>query len=164
MDAPMKDSGISGFHLAQFNIARLSAPIDAPKTAEFRENLDRINALAEASPGFVWRATGTGFDSEMPAVDVDPLILANLSVWEGPDALAGFIYRSDHTTFLRRGKEWFAPNEPPYQVLWWIPAGALPQRAEGFAKLEQLRTRGASADAFDFRTRFPAPALTDLTA
>jgi hypothetical protein len=155
---------MSGFHLAQFNIARLSAPIDAPQTREFREALDRINALAEASPGFVWRATGTGFDSEIPAVDVDPLILANLSVWESVEALAAFIYRSDHTSYLRRGKQWFEPSEGTYQVLWWIPAGGLPQRAEGFAKLEELRRCGAGAEAFDFRNRFPEPILTDQPA
>jgi Domain of unknown function (DUF3291) len=152
---------MSGFHLAQFNIARLSAPIDAPQTAEFRDALDRINALAEASPGFVWRATGTGFDSEIPAVDVDPLILANLSVWESVEALAAFIYRSDHTSYLRRGKQWFEPSEGIYQVLWWIPAGAIPSRDEAFATLELIRANGASADAFDFRTRFPSPALTE---
>ena len=152
---------MSGFHLAQFNIARLSAPIDAPRTAEFRDALDRINALADASPGFVWRATGTGFDSEIPADDIDPMILANLSVWESAEALAAFAYRSDHTSYLRRGKQWFEPSDGAYQVLWWIAAGGLPSRDEAFAKLEQLRARGASIDAFDFRTRFPAPAFTD---
>ena len=88
MDAEMRDAPMTGFHLAQFNIAHLSAPIDAPQTTEFREALDRINALADASPGFVWRATGTGFDSEIPAEDIDPMILANLSVWESAEALA----------------------------------------------------------------------------
>jgi hypothetical protein len=155
---------MSGFHLAQFNIARLSAPIDAPETTEFREALDRINALADTSRGFVWRAVGTGFDSEIPAEDIDPMILANLSVWESAEALAAFVYRSAHTHFVRNGKQWFEPSERAHQVMWWIPTGAIPSRDEAFAKLEHIRSHGASVTAFDFHSRFPAPALTDPVA
>lgn len=43
------------YHLAQLNIGKLKYPIDHPEIAEFANNLDRINALAEASKGFVWR-------------------------------------------------------------------------------------------------------------
>src|ERR1700722_10423582 len=100
---------MSGVHLAQFNVARLIAPIEAPQSAEFREALDEINALAEASAGFVWRATGAGFDSAIPATDVDPMLLANLSVWESAETLAVFAYRSVHGCFVKRGKLWFEP-------------------------------------------------------
>jgi hypothetical protein len=149
---------MSGFHLAQFNIARLAAPIEAPGSAEFREALDRINALAEAAPGFVWRATGAGFDSEIPAEDIDPMILANLSVWESAEALAVFAYRTDHGHFVKHRDRWFAAPPGPYQAMWWIPAGTLPDRAEAFERLAHLSGHGPSAQAFDFKTRFPAPA------
>jgi len=43
------------FELAQINIARILAPLDDPIMAEFVANLERINALADAAPGFVWR-------------------------------------------------------------------------------------------------------------
>ena len=148
---------MSGVHLAQFNVARLAAPIQAPEIAEFREALDRINAMAEASPGFVWRARGAGFDSEDPATDVDPMILANLSVWESAEALAAFAYRSAHGHFVKHRLRWFEPNARPYQVMWWIPAGALPSREEAFERLDHLCAHGASGRAFDFKTRFPAP-------
>ena len=42
-------------HLAQINLARLIAPLDDPRIADFVAQLDTINALAEQSPGFVWR-------------------------------------------------------------------------------------------------------------
>lgn len=148
---------MSGVHLAQFNVARLGAPIDAPQSSEFREALDRINALAEASPGFIWRARGAGFDSEDPATDIDPMILANLSVWESAEALAAFAYRSAHGHFVRNRLDWFEPNAQPYQVMWWIPAGALPTRESAFERLDHLRAHGPSAQGFDFKTRFPAP-------
>jgi heme-degrading monooxygenase HmoA len=155
---------MSGFHLAQFNVTRLVEPIEAPRSAEFRKALARVNALAEASPGFVWRAKGAGFDSEIPAQDVDPMILANLSVWESAEALAAFAYRSAHGQFVKRRERWFEPAAEAYQAMWWIPAGTLPTRAEAFARLERLRAEGASAQAFDFRTRFPAPAPMDPIA
>jgi hypothetical protein len=148
---------MSGVHLAQFNVARLIAPIEAPQSAEFREALEEINALAEASAGFVWRATGAGFDSEIPATDVDPLLLANLSVWESAETLAVFAYRSAHGDFVKRGKQWFEPAAEAYLVMWWIAAGTVPSREEAFARLERLRAEGPSREAFDFRSRFPAP-------
>ena len=45
------------FHLAQFNISRLKAPLDDPSLKEFVDFLDPVNAFAEQSPGFVWRLT-----------------------------------------------------------------------------------------------------------
>jgi len=153
---------MSGFHLAQFNVAHLIAPIGAPASAGFREALDAINALAEASPGFVWRATGTGFDSEIPATDVDPMLLANLSVWESAEALAAFAYRSAHGGFVKRGDAWFERSDLPQVVMWWIPAATLPSRDEAFARLGRLRAEGPSEHAFDFKSRFPAPAPSRL--
>ena len=51
---------MSRYHLAEINIGRLRAPVGDPLIADFVANLDRINALADASPGFVWRLTGEG--------------------------------------------------------------------------------------------------------
>jgi uncharacterized protein DUF3291 len=155
---------MSGFHLAQFNVARLAAPLEAPASAGFRDNLDRINALAEASPGFIWRATGDGFDSDRPATDIDPMVLANLSVWESAEALAAFAYRSAHAAFVKDRHQWFEPATEPWLVLWWLPAGTLPSRLDAFARLDHLRAHGPTAYAFDFRTRSPAPDLLDSTA
>ena len=42
-------------HLAQLNVARMVAPLYSPEMAEFMDNLEPINALADRSPGFVWR-------------------------------------------------------------------------------------------------------------
>ena len=43
------------FQLAQINIARMRAPLADPIMADFVANLPPINALADTSPGFVWR-------------------------------------------------------------------------------------------------------------
>jgi hypothetical protein len=147
---------MSGHHLAQINVGRLKAPIDAPETADFKNNLDRINALAESSPGFVWRLTGEGNDAtDLVAFD-DPLIITNLSVWESPAALGAFVYRSGHVEIMRRRAEWFEPMEV-FMALWWVPVGHEPTVAEAVARLELLRRHGPGPDAFTFREPYPAP-------
>jgi Domain of unknown function (DUF3291). len=39
------------YHVAQYNIARLIAPLDDPRIADFVAALDLINQLGDASPG-----------------------------------------------------------------------------------------------------------------
>jgi hypothetical protein len=53
----------TGWHVAQVNVALLRAPLDSPELAGFVSMLEPINALADASPGFVWRLQGDGGDA-----------------------------------------------------------------------------------------------------
>ena len=152
-------SGASGFHIAEVNIGRLLAPVDHPRMAEFRNALDRINALADAQPGFVWRLVGAGNDAtDLRPDPADALEAINASVWESIDHLTAFAYRSEHTAFVRRRLEWFEPPSRAYLALWWVPAGHTPSMAECLDRLAHMRANGPGAYAFDFRTRFPAPA------
>ena len=145
------------FHLAQINIGRLRAPVKDPMIAEFVANLDRINALADASPGFIWRLTGAGNNATDIQPDAnDPLMALNMSVWESPQALGAFVYRSDHQGIMRRRAEWFEKLEL-YMALWWVPVGYRPGVEEGWSKVETLRRLGPTAQAFTFRHIFPAP-------
>jgi len=48
------------YHLAQVNIAHMRAPLDDPLMAGFVAQLETINALADASPGFIWRLQSAG--------------------------------------------------------------------------------------------------------
>jgi uncharacterized protein DUF3291 len=145
------------YQLAQINIGRIVAPTDSPVVKDFMDNLDRINALAEAQAGFVWRLTGEGDNdaTDIHAFD-DPMMLLNMSVWEGPEALAAFVYRTAHRDIMRRRREWFEPIET-YMALWWVPAGHRPTPAEGVARIELLKQMGPTPDAFTFRQPFPAP-------
>jgi hypothetical protein len=147
---------MSAWHLAQINVGRLLAPIDAPETAEFVANLDRVNAIADASPGFVWRLVGEGGNAtDIHAFD-DPMMAINMSTWAGLDDLAAFVYRSGHREIMRRRREWFAPMEV-FMTLWWVPAGHRPTPAEGLARLATFERLGPTAEAFSFRYPFPAP-------
>jgi hypothetical protein len=145
------------FHLAQINVARMQAPLEDPVMEGFRSQLDAINAIADAAPGFVWRLQTEGGDATALRVFDDPLVLVNMSVWESLEALHGYVYQSPHVGPLRDRREWFLPYDGPMLALWWVPAGHTPTVAEGKAKLDDLRRLGPSPNAFTFRRPFPAP-------
>jgi hypothetical protein len=144
-------------HLAQLNVARALAPLDSPLLADFMAALDDVNAIAEASPGFVWRLKGEGDNATDIRLDDDPLLLVNMSLWQTVEALFDFVYRSGHNAVMMRRREWFERPGEAHQVLWWIPAGQLPTLAEGMARLARLRADGPSAEAFTFKQHYPAP-------
>jgi Domain of unknown function (DUF3291) len=143
-------------HLAQLNVGRTVGPIDDPLLADFVANLDPINALGDASPGFVWRLQDEfGAATTIRAFD-DPLMIVNLTVWESIETLREFAYRSGHVEFLRRRREWFVPLGGPSLVLWWVPAGHRPTIEEARERLERLTADGPTRDAFTLKVPFPA--------
>lgn len=147
------------YELAQLNVAVALEPLDSPGMASFVENLDNINALAESSPGFVWRLKDdSGNAMAFRPFDADTLV--NLSVWRNIEALRDFAYRSVHVDFVRRREEWFRRLREPVVVLWWVTAGHRPTIEEAAVKLRQLRADGPSASAFTFARMFPPPAPT----
>lgn len=145
----------SARHIAQLNIGRALAPVDSPLLDEFIAALDPINALADRAPGFVWRLqTDEGNATAIRPFDDDRMIV-NMSVWESIDALAEFVYRSDHVAVMRRRREWFERIRV-YMVLWWVPAGHMPSADEAIERLEHLRARGPTPHAFTFKARYLA--------
>lgn len=145
------------YHLAQINIGRLVAPKGDQRVQPFFDALDRINALAEASPGFVWRLKDDGGNATDIAIGPDPLLIPNMSVWHDADALFAFVYRSAHTPEMARRREYFDRYEGAYQALWWVPAGTLPTLSDGLSRLWLLDRFGSSPQAFTFKARFPQP-------
>ena len=143
------------YQLAQLNLARFTLPAEHPDNADFINNLDRINAIAEEQPGFVWRLKGEGNSAiDLHAFD-DPNIATNMSVWNDVESLFAFVYRNAaHQSILRRRREWFDKMDF-YIVLWWIEAGHIPTLAEAKTRLELLRSQGPTAEAFTFKQIFP---------
>ncbi len=147
------------WHLAQVNIGRLSAPPEHPQVAGFFAALDQMNALAEASPGFVWRLQGDGNDATDLRPTPDPLMILNMSVWTDADALFAYVYRSAHTPVMAQRRHWFDRIDGAYQALWWLPAGEIPTIADALSRLWMIDRFGPSAHAFTFKAQFPAPGL-----
>jgi hypothetical protein len=148
---------MSDWQLAQMNIARLVAPQGDPRVQEFFDLLDRVNALADAAPGFVWRLIGDGANATDLQVTVDPRLIVNMSVWADADALFNYVYKSGHTPVMAKRRDWFERFEGAYQVLWWVRAGHRPTVDEGFSRLWHLETFGPTQQAFTFKARFPNP-------
>ena len=98
----------STHHLAQINIGRLLAPLDSPTLAEFVANLDRINALADGAPGFVWRfQTAAGNATSLRPYD-DEMMIVNFSLWASVESLKAYVYQSAHADIMRKRRQWFA--------------------------------------------------------
>jgi hypothetical protein len=148
---------MSAWHIAQLNVGRVLAPTDSPQLGEFMAKLDEINALADGSPGFVWRLKSDSGNATDIQVSEDPFFLVNMSVWATIESLFEFVYRSSHTSVMVRRRQWFERPQDAYMVLWWVPAGHVPSVAEALARLEELRRNGPSQRAFTFSKRYPPP-------
>ena len=142
------------FHLAQVNVARARGQPDEPVMAEFMAALPEINALAERSPGFVWRLQTEDGDATAIRPYGDPLILVNLSLWRDLDALREYVFRSGHAGYMRRRREWFERFERVYLALWWVPAGHIPTIGEAVERLAHLEAHGPTPVAFGFAQPF----------
>jgi hypothetical protein len=137
-------------HLAQLNIGRLVATLDDPRIADFVAQLESINQLAESSPGFIWRLQSENGNATDLSYNNDPLIIANMSVWQSIETLRDFTYKSGHTAVLRDRKKWFQKMSSPHYCLWWIPEGHRPTLTEGRIKLEHFQQHGPTPESFQF--------------
>lgn len=147
---------MSAYELAQLNVAIMKEPLESPSMSDFVANLDRINALAESSPGYVWRLqTEAGDATAFRPMGENTLV--NMSVWQDIESLNKYVYRSAHVEIMRRRKEWFERMQDAYVVLWWVPKGHRPSTTEAITRLELLRKKGPTVDAFTFRQAFLPP-------
>lgn len=140
-------------HLAHFNWAILGDDPGSPAVAGFENAVDRVHALAERTPGFVWRHVdderAAAIDEGWPLFTETPRLIASFSVWESPEAFMHYVYRTVHGAFLKRSEEWFVPRSRPQHVLWYIPAGVRPTISEARMKVDQYLSKGAGTEVFD---------------
>ncbi len=152
-----EERSVTDWHIAQMNVGNLLHPQDDPRVAEFMDALDEINALAEDSPGFVWRLQSDSGNATDIQVTEDPSFIVNMSVWTDVESLFAFVYKTAHRGVMAKRRQWFAPPTGAYQVLWWVEAGRLPTVDEGLERLAYLNEHGPSAYAFGFKQSFPPP-------
>ncbi|WP_428672332.1 DUF3291 domain-containing protein [Roseibium sp.] len=141
---------MTGFHIAELNVARLKHAIFDPRISDFVNNLNRVNAVAERSPGFVWRKKDETGSSISMSPDNDPMIIPNLSVWEDVLSLENFVFKTVHKRFYERRAEWFGLLGKMHFVMWPVPVGHEPSLEEAWQKLDQLNTQGSTEQAFDW--------------
>jgi hypothetical protein len=141
-------------HLAQINIARPKYPMDSIGMADFVNNLDPINTVAENSPGFIWRLKDETGNATQIHIFNDPGLIVNMSVWQDIASLKQFMFKTHHIDFLKRKKEWFEPLDSASYAMWWVEEGHFPTVAEAEEPLRHLRERGESDYAFSFKHSF----------
>ena len=145
-------------HLAELNIGRLLHPLDDPRMADFADNLDRVNGIADRSEGFVWRLKGdSGNATGIQAFD-DPRIIINISLWDSVEALERYVWQTVHKRFYGRRHEWFDKMDGPYFVMWWVPSGHRPTVQEALERLQSLKDNGPNDFAFGWES-LPAAQL-----
>ena len=154
-------NAVTGFHLAQANVAYALGPADSPIMAEYIARLDEMNELADRSPGFVWRYLTDSRDLQQRELD-DPNVLFNMSVWESIEALHQYTYKTVHAEVYAGRKRWFV-NKPAVVgghalAMWWIPIGERPTVADAKERLELITSIGPTERAFTFKQRFQPPA------
>jgi len=141
-------------HLAQLNIAKMLAPLDSPLMADFVNNLDRINALAESSEGFVWRLKDDANNATSVKIYDDDFLIVNMSVWKNIDSLFKFAYQTQHLDIFKRRNEWFEKMKDMHMALWYVAEDHRPTIDEAQERLDYLRGNGDTPFAFTFKKRF----------
>jgi heme-degrading monooxygenase HmoA len=147
-------------HLAELNVGVLAHPKGSPEAAEFFDNLERVNGLAERMPGFVWRLKDDGGDAtnfRLPGSDGE--VAVNLSVWESAETLQAFVFRTVHAGFYRKRAAWFTKMATPHFVMWWVEEGHRPSLDEARGRLDLLARDGPSDRAFGWEELPDAQAL-----
>lgn len=141
--------------LAQINIAEALDDMESTTMADFVANTDRINALADASPGFIWRFEEDPENlTDSPKLLGSNLFLVNMSVWKSRESLFQYVYQSGHKEIFKRKKEWFHSMPKMHMALWFVDEDHIPAVEEGLARLEYLQTHGESPFAFSFKSKF----------
>ena len=136
-------------HLAELNIGKFKYPVSDPRMAGFMDNLDRVNAIAERSPGFVWRLKGDNNNATDFRVGEDMAV--NLSVWADAKSLEDYVFKTVHAQFYRNKAAWFDLMEKPHMVMWWVAEGHQPTLDEAYARLVKFQAEGASCDVFGWQ-------------
>ena len=145
------------YQLAQVNIACMLAPLTDPLMAEFVAQLDAINALADSSPGFLWRLQTPEGNATALRPYEDDLILVNLSLWASLTDLSAFVYKSRHRAVMQQRRQWFQRFDGPFVALWWVPRGHIPSVEQARERLSILHAHGETPYAFSFKKAYPAP-------
>jgi hypothetical protein len=138
------------YQLAQINIAQAQDAMDSETMQGFVDRLDEINSIADNAPGFIWRLQSEEGDATAIRAFDNPLLLINMSVWEGIESLKTFVYKTFHVELIQDRDAWFGKMLQAHQALWWVPAGHIPTIEEGKQKLDSLQRHGPGKTAFTF--------------
>jgi len=139
-------------HLAVFNWGVLSHDWDAPEVADFVNGLEKVNNAASRYDGFVWRLGDADMEAAQLSPDGlfggNPRLASTLSVWRDAESLKSFVYNSVHKLFYARRAEWFAQDQGPRMVMWFVTPGTRPSISDADARATHMSQHGDSEFGF----------------
>ena len=149
------------YHLAQVNIAKMLAPLDDPIMADFVNNLDRINELADQSSGFIWRLKGEEDNATAIKAFEDTSLIINMSVWKDLESLFNFTYNSNHIEVFKRRKDWFSKIKMLHMAFWFVPVGYIPSPVEAKERLNYINKFGETPCACSWKSKLTGSDFLD---
>jgi len=135
-------------HLAELNIGHFRHPTSDARMAGFMDNLDRVNAVAERSDGFIWRLKDESGNATSLRPFPDPDMAVNLSVWRDAESLEHYVWNTVHKQFYAKRAEWFQLMDAHHLVMWWVEEGHVPTPDEAKERLDHVQVNGDSDFAF----------------
>lgn len=141
-----------GQYLAQLNVARAVDDLASQRMADFVSALVAVNAVAERSPGFVWRLKAEGNSAIDIKVTDDARFIVNMSVWETPAYLEHFVWNTIHKRVYAKKSKWFEAMATPHFVMWWVERAHRPTPEEAMARLAHLTANGPTVHAFGWES------------
>jgi heme-degrading monooxygenase HmoA len=137
-------------HVAELNIGRARYPLDDPRMAGFMNALGAINAIADRSPGFVWRLADEsgGMGNTNTKYTDDPQQIVNMSVWETAEALEHYVWNTAHKRIYNQKHSWFEKPAQAIFVMWPVAEGHIPTLDEALERLDHLRKHGSTDHAY----------------
>ena len=134
--------------LAELNVGYARYPLDDPRMAGFMDNLDKLNALAERSKGYIWRMKSDSGNATDLAVPGDEEMISNMSVWENVESLGDYVFNTIHAKFYEKRPAWCENMTRHHFVMWWIEDDHIPTLEEAMQRLAHLQEHGSSDHAF----------------
>ena len=107
-----------GHHLAEINVATAIADLDDPVMEAFMVALEKVNALAKASAGFVWWVQYETGNNTATYLNDDLRQVANMSVWATPADFRFYDYNTAHVAVMKRCARRFVPSEVSTFAIW----------------------------------------------
>lgn len=152
------------WHLAQVNIARTKAPFSDPSMTGLTSRIAEMNALAESSPGFVWRFTTESEPDNQLEILKDyfvpfdrDMFFFNMSVWDSIESLQRYAFSTTHRELYRNRHSWVDGFPRAHAALWWSAKGRTPSISDARERLLSVDRNGPTPFAFTFAKTFPAP-------
>jgi hypothetical protein len=147
--------------LAFLTVGVLHDQVGTPRVQGFVDRIPSVYGAADHSDGFnarsirdvnTWKHSwGEVVPPNCYQQCHDELRFAmTLSLWTDLESVAAFAYHGPHAEALAKRREWFATNDLPAYVAWWVPGDHAVDWQEAAERLDHLHNNGSTALAFNF--------------